>query len=191
MTWHEAMERFGSDKPDLRIDLELVSVDDLMADVEFMVVSGPGNDEKGRVAGLRVPGGAKISRKEIDDLTKYVSNYGARGLAWIKVNDKAIQQALGASSKAPKAAVAFKLAAEQSQAKVLAVDFQVGRTGVSRCVAERAAAPPLFHGDCGRDRSQGSVETGRGIICDGCRRRRFEEQQRVVPEEATHMSEEL
>ena len=63
MTWHEAMERFGSDKPDLRIDLELVSVDDLMADVEFKVFSGPANDEKGRVAGLRVPGGAKISRK--------------------------------------------------------------------------------------------------------------------------------
>ena len=89
MTWHEAMERFGSDKPDLRIDLELVSVDDLMADVEFKVFSGPANDANGRVAGLRVPGGAKISRKEIDDLTKYVSNYGARGLAWIKVNDKA------------------------------------------------------------------------------------------------------
>jgi aspartyl-tRNA synthetase len=83
------MERFGSDKPDLRIDLELVSVDDLMADVEFKVFSGPANDANGRVAGLRVPGGAKISRKEIDDLTKYVSNYGARGLAWIKVNDKA------------------------------------------------------------------------------------------------------
>ena len=90
MTWHEAMERFGSDKPDLRIDLELVSVDDLMADVEFKVFSGPANDEKGRVAGLRVPGGAKISRKEIDDLTKYVSAYGARGLAWIKVNEKAL-----------------------------------------------------------------------------------------------------
>ena len=89
MTWHEAMERFGSDKPDLRIDLELVSVDDLMADVEFKVFSGPANDANGRVAGLRVPGGAKISRKEIDDLTKYVGNYGARGLAWIKVNDKA------------------------------------------------------------------------------------------------------
>ena len=89
MTWHEAMERFGSDKPDLRIDLELVSVDDLMADVEFKVFSGPANDPKGRVAALRVPGGATISRKEIDDLTKYISAYGARGLAWIKVNDKA------------------------------------------------------------------------------------------------------
>jgi aspartyl-tRNA synthetase len=83
------MERFGSDKPDLRIDLELVSVDDLMADVEFKVFSGPANDPKGRVAALRVPGGATISRKEIDDLTKYISAYGARGLAWIKVNDKA------------------------------------------------------------------------------------------------------
>ena len=89
MTWHEAMERFGSDKPDVRIDLELVSIDDLMKDVEFKVFSGPANDEKGRVAALRVPGGAKISRKEIDDFTKYVGNYGARGLAWIKVNDKA------------------------------------------------------------------------------------------------------
>ena len=89
MTWHEAMERFGSDKPDLRIDLELVSIDDLMKDVEFKVFSGPANDENGRVAALRVPGGARISRKEIDDFTKYVGNYGARGLAWIKVNDKA------------------------------------------------------------------------------------------------------
>lgn len=89
MSWHEAMERFGSDKPDLRIDLELVSLDDLLAEVEFKVFSGPANDPAGRVAALKVPGGAKLSRKEIDDLTKYVSNYGARGLAWIKVNDKA------------------------------------------------------------------------------------------------------
>ena len=89
MTWHEAMERFGSDKPDLRIDLELISIDDLMQDVEIKVFSGPANDVKGRVAALRVPGGSTISRKEIDELTKYVGNYGARGLAWIKVNDKA------------------------------------------------------------------------------------------------------
>ncbi len=89
MSWHEAMERFGSDKPDLRINLELVSLDDLLAEVEFKVFSGPANDPAGRVAALKVPGGAKLSRKEIDDLTKYVSHYGARGLAWIKVNDKA------------------------------------------------------------------------------------------------------
>jgi aspartyl-tRNA synthetase len=89
MSWHEAMERFGSDKPDLRINLELVSLDDLLAEVEFKVFSGPANDPAGRVAALKVPGGARLSRKEIDDLTKYVSHYGARGLAWIKVNDKA------------------------------------------------------------------------------------------------------
>ena len=87
MSYAEAMERFGSDKPDLRIPLELVSVDDLMQKVEFKVFRGPADDPAGRVAALRVPGGATISRKEIDDYTKYVSIYGARGLAWIKVND--------------------------------------------------------------------------------------------------------
>lgn len=89
MTWAEAMERFGSDKPDLRIPLELVSIDDLMQRVDFKVFRGPADDPRGRVAALRVPGGSSISRKEIDDYTKYVSNYGARGLAWIKVNDLA------------------------------------------------------------------------------------------------------
>jgi aspartyl-tRNA synthetase len=86
MTWHEAMERYGSDKPDLRISLELVSIDDLMASVDFKVFSGPASDEAGRVAALKVPGGGSLSRKEIDDYTKYVSIYGAKGLAWIKVN---------------------------------------------------------------------------------------------------------
>ncbi len=89
MTWHEAMERYGSDKPDLRIKLELVSIDDLMAGVEFKVFSGPANDASGRVAALKVDGGAKLSRKEIDDYTRHVSVYGARGLAWIKVNELA------------------------------------------------------------------------------------------------------
>ncbi|RLA53112.1 MAG: aspartate--tRNA ligase [Gammaproteobacteria bacterium] len=83
----EAMERYGSDKPDLRIPLELVSVDDLMQQVDFKVFRGPADDPKGRVAALKVTGGATISRKEIDGYTKYVSIYGARGLAWIKVND--------------------------------------------------------------------------------------------------------
>ncbi len=87
MPYSEAMERFGSDKPDLRIPLELVSIDDLMAQVEFKVFHGPAVDPDGRVAALRVPGGASISRKEIDDYTKYISIFGARGLAWIKVND--------------------------------------------------------------------------------------------------------
>jgi aspartyl-tRNA synthetase len=89
MTYAEAMERFGSDKPDLRIDLELVTISDLLADVEFKVFSSPAKDPKGRVASLRVPGGTSLSRKQIDDYTKYVSRYGARGLAYIKCNDVA------------------------------------------------------------------------------------------------------
>jgi len=89
MTYAEAMERFGSDKPDLRNPLELIDVSDLMKEVEFKVFSGPANMENGRVATLHVPGGSKLSRKQIDDYTKYVSNYGARGLAYIKVNDVA------------------------------------------------------------------------------------------------------
>jgi aspartyl-tRNA synthetase len=87
MSYAEAMERYGSDKPDLRIPLELVSVDDLMQQVEFKVFRGPADDPKGRVAALKVTGGATISRKEIDDYTNFVAIYGARGLAWIKVND--------------------------------------------------------------------------------------------------------
>lgn len=87
MTYFDAMDRYGSDKPDLRIPLELVSIDDLMQQVEFKVFRGPADDPAGRVAALKVTGGASISRKEIDEYTKYVSIYGARGLAWIKVND--------------------------------------------------------------------------------------------------------
>lgn len=89
MPYSEAMERYGSDKPDLRIDMELVSVDDLMQQVDFKVFRGPADDAAGRVAALKVTGGATISRKEIDDYTKYVSIFGARGLAWIKVNELA------------------------------------------------------------------------------------------------------
>ena len=89
MTWADAMERYGSDKPDLRIAWELVSIDDLMAGVDFKVFSGPANDADSRVAALKVPGGASLSRKEIDDYTDYVGVYGAKGLAWIKVNDRA------------------------------------------------------------------------------------------------------
>jgi len=89
MTHAEAIRRFGSDKPDLRIDMELVDVADLMQSVDFKVFSGPANDPESRVVALRVPGGATISRKEIDDYTKFVGIYGAKGLAWIKVNDLA------------------------------------------------------------------------------------------------------
>ena len=86
ITFAEAMEKYGSDKPDLRIPLELVDVDDLMKDVEFKVFSGPANDPKSRVAALRLPKGCELSRKQIDDYTKYVGIYGAKGLAYIKVN---------------------------------------------------------------------------------------------------------
>ncbi len=90
MPYAEAMDRYGSDKPDLRIPLELVSVCDLMKQVDFKVFSGPANDPKGRVAALKVPGGGlQLTRKQIDDYASFVGNYGAKGLAWIKVNELA------------------------------------------------------------------------------------------------------
>ncbi len=88
MSWAEAMSRFGSDKPDLRNPLELVTICDQVRDVEFKVFSEPANDPGSRVAALRVPGGASLSRKQIDDYAAYVARYGARGLAWMKVNDR-------------------------------------------------------------------------------------------------------
>jgi aspartyl-tRNA synthetase len=87
LTWREAMDRYGSDKPDLRIPMELVSVDEHVAHLEFRVFAGPANDDDSRVAVLRVPGGAELSRRQIDEYTEYVGRYGAKGLAWIKVND--------------------------------------------------------------------------------------------------------
>jgi len=87
MTYKEAMTRFGSDKPDLRNPLEIVDVADILKDVEFKVFAGPANDEKGRVAVVKVPQGAKLSRKNIDDYTKFVGIYGAKGMPWMKVND--------------------------------------------------------------------------------------------------------
>ena len=89
MTYAESMLRFGTDRPDLRIPLELVDLGDVMQAVEFKVFAGPANDPDGRIAALRVPGGGDISRKDIDGYTQYVSQYGARGLAYIKVNDVA------------------------------------------------------------------------------------------------------
>ncbi|AJQ94611.1 aspartate--tRNA ligase [Gynuella sunshinyii] len=89
MPYSEAIEKYGVDKPDLRIPLQMVTVSDLMTEVEFKVFSGPANDPKGRVAALKVPaGGQSLTRKQIDDYTKFVSIYGAKGLAYIKVNDK-------------------------------------------------------------------------------------------------------
>ena len=87
MTHAEAIRRFGSDRPDLRCPLELVDVGDLMQGVEFKVFSGPANDPGGRVAALRLPKGCELTRKEIDGYTKFVGVYGARGLAYIKVNE--------------------------------------------------------------------------------------------------------
>lgn len=87
MTYADAMRRFGSDKPDLRNPLELVDVADLLENVEFKVFSGPATDPKGRIAVIKVPGGASMSRKQIDEYTKFAGIYGAKGLAWIKVNE--------------------------------------------------------------------------------------------------------
>ncbi|MEA1049510.1 aspartate--tRNA ligase [Lamprobacter modestohalophilus] len=87
MTYAEAMRRYGSDRPDLRVPLELIDVADLMGEVEFKVFAGPAADPEGRVAALRLPKGSELTRKEIDDYTKFVGIYGAKGLAYIKVND--------------------------------------------------------------------------------------------------------
>ncbi|HAI69996.1 MAG TPA: aspartate--tRNA ligase [Gammaproteobacteria bacterium] len=87
MSYEEAMRRFGSDKPDLRVSLELIDVGDLMADVEFKVFAKPANDPQGRVAALCVHDASKLTRKQIDDYTHFVGIYGAKGLAYIKVND--------------------------------------------------------------------------------------------------------
>ncbi|MDR0807505.1 MAG: aspartate--tRNA ligase [Enterobacteriaceae bacterium] len=88
MTFAEAMRRYGSDKPDLRNPIEIVDVADLLKDVDFKVFSTPANDPKGRVAAICVPGGAQLTRKQIDEYTQFVSIYGAKGLAWLKVNDR-------------------------------------------------------------------------------------------------------
>lgn len=87
MTWHEAMRLYGSDKPDLRNPMQFIDVADLLKDVEFKVFAGPANDPKGRVAMLCVPGGAQLSRKQLDEYTKYIGKYGAKGMAWMKIND--------------------------------------------------------------------------------------------------------
>jgi aspartyl-tRNA synthetase len=89
MPYSEAMARFGSDKPDLRVKLEFTELTDVMKDVDFKVFAGAADLEDGRVAALRVPGGGEMSRSEIDAYTEFVKIYGAKGLAWIKVNDAA------------------------------------------------------------------------------------------------------
>jgi aspartyl-tRNA synthetase len=87
MTYADAMHKYGSDKPDLRVKLEFTELTDVMKTVDFKVFSTPANAVGGRVAALRIPGGAEMSRGEIDAYTEFVKIYGAKGLAWIKVND--------------------------------------------------------------------------------------------------------
>ncbi len=87
MTWFDAMRRFGSDKPDLRIALELVDVAELVKDCEFAVFSGAANDPHGRVAALRIPGGASLSRKQIDEYAAHAAKFGAKGLAYAKIDE--------------------------------------------------------------------------------------------------------
>ena len=89
MTYEEAMRRYGSDKPDLRIEMELVDIAEAVKHIEFKVFAEPANDPHGRVAALRVPGGVDLSRKQLDDLAVYAAKYGAKGLAWMKVDDLA------------------------------------------------------------------------------------------------------
>ncbi|HEY4873032.1 MAG TPA: aspartate--tRNA ligase, partial [Steroidobacteraceae bacterium] len=89
LSFAEAMRRYGSDKPDLRVPLELADVGDLLKDCDFKVFAGPANDAAGRVAALCVPGGGALSRKQIDEYTTYVARYGAKGLAYVKVNERA------------------------------------------------------------------------------------------------------
>ncbi|MEL5334850.1 aspartate--tRNA ligase [Serratia nevei] len=120
MTFAEAMRRFGSDKPDLRNPLELVDVADLVKDVEFKVFSGPANDSKGRVAAIRVPGGAQLTRKQIDEYGAFVNIYGAKGLAWLKVNDRA------AGMEGVQSPIAKFLSADVLEAVLARTDAQTG-----------------------------------------------------------------
>ncbi|HGE8284347.1 TPA: aspartate--tRNA ligase [Serratia marcescens] len=120
MTFAEAMRRFGSDKPDLRNPLELVDVADLVKGVEFKVFSGPANDAKGRVAAIRVPGGAQLTRKQIDEYGAFVNIYGAKGLAWLKVNDRA------AGMEGVQSPIAKFLSADVLEAVLARTDAQTG-----------------------------------------------------------------
>ncbi|AEF45993.1 aspartyl-tRNA synthetase [Serratia sp. AS12] len=120
MTFAEAMRRYGSDKPDLRNPLELVDVADLVKDVEFKVFSGPANDAKGRVAAICVPGGAQLTRKLIDEYGTFVNIYGAKGLAWLKVNDRA------AGMEGVQSPIAKFLSAEVLEAILTRTNAQTG-----------------------------------------------------------------
>ncbi len=125
MPFSEAMRRFGSDKPDLRNPLELVDVADILKDVEFKVFSGPANDDNGRVAVICAPGGAaKFSRKGIDDLTKFVGIYGAKGMPWMKVND--IDAALATGLEGLQSPILKFLSAEAAKALLERTNAKTG-----------------------------------------------------------------
>ena len=115
MSFAEAMSKYGVDRPDLRIPLEMIDIKDIMKEVEFKVFNAPANDDASRVVALKVPGGASFTRKQIDEWTKYVAIYGAGGLAYIKVNEDGLQSPI------------IKFLGEDATAKVVtAVDAQVG-----------------------------------------------------------------
>lgn len=120
MSWAEAMHRFGSDKPDLRNPLELVTISEHVKQVEFKVFSEPANDEGSRVAALKAPGGASLTRRQIDEYTEYVARYGAKGLAWMKVNDR------DGGVEGIQSPIAKFLSAEVIQAILQATDAQTG-----------------------------------------------------------------
>jgi len=125
MPYSEAMNRFGSDKPDLRNPLELVDVADILKDVEFKVFSGPANDENGRVAVICVPDGAsKFSRKSLDELTKFVGIYGAKGMPWLKVNDIEAAQATGVDGL--QSPILKFLSADEAKALLARVNAKTG-----------------------------------------------------------------
>ncbi|MGL1956269.1 MAG: aspartate--tRNA ligase [Colwellia sp.] len=125
MTYADAMTRFGSDKPDLRNPLELVDVADILKEVEFKVFSGPANDANGRVAVICVPGGAaKFSRKGIDELTKFVGIYGAKGMPWLKVND--IDAALATGVEGLQSPILKFLSADEAKALLARTEAKTG-----------------------------------------------------------------
>lgn len=134
MTWQEAMERFGSDKPDLRNPLEIVDVADIVKDIDFNVFSEPANSSNGRVAVIRVPNGINITRKQIDEYTQFVGIYGAKGLAWVKIND------INAGLEGIQSPIGKFLTTE----KIKAIFDRTSARAVIFCSLERTNGKPLL-----------------------------------------------
>ena len=136
MSYAEAMRRYGSDKPDLRVKLELIDVADLVRDCDFKVFAAPAADPAGRVAVLRVPGGSTLTRKELDDYAAFVARYGAKGLAYIKVNDPT----RGARGCSPRSSSSWPM--QRSQASSSAVAHRPMTCCSSEPTAPRSSAMP-------------------------------------------------